>query len=106
MSFNRACGLLEQLDRRCCTPVCHGCDEVIDQTLGNTAPLLKKCLSPSLLTVAGGLGRAAFRRPSMSQTCSIFQVREHAGHSYAVLFQLQACSPPNELYAVRHYYPG
>ncbi|GFV80221.1 hypothetical protein TNCV_1477831 [Trichonephila clavipes] len=25
---------------------------------------------------------------------------------YAVLFQLQACSPPDELYAVGHYHPG
>ncbi|GFY36089.1 hypothetical protein TNCV_4844611 [Trichonephila clavipes] len=33
-------------------------------------------------TVAGGLGRAAMRRPSMSQTCSIgFRSGEHAGHS-------------------------
>ncbi|GFT82518.1 hypothetical protein TNCV_1633271 [Trichonephila clavipes] len=24
---------------------------------------------------------------------------------YAVLFQLQACSPPDELYPVRHYHP-
>ncbi|GFX36136.1 hypothetical protein TNCV_4216581 [Trichonephila clavipes] len=26
--------------------------------------------------------------------------------TYAVLFQLQACSPPDELYAVGHYHPG
>ncbi|GFU29947.1 hypothetical protein TNCV_1687181 [Trichonephila clavipes] len=25
---------------------------------------------------------------------------------YAVLLQLQACSPPDELYAVGHYHPG
>ncbi|GFU48459.1 hypothetical protein TNCV_221571 [Trichonephila clavipes] len=25
---------------------------------------------------------------------------------YAVLFRLQACSPPDELYAVGHYHPG
>ncbi|GFU60517.1 hypothetical protein TNCV_2197561 [Trichonephila clavipes] len=25
---------------------------------------------------------------------------------YAVLFQLQGCSPPDELYAVGHYHPG
>ncbi|GFW09592.1 sushi, von Willebrand factor type A, EGF and pentraxin domain-containing protein 1 [Trichonephila clavipes] len=32
-------------------------------------------------TVAGGLGHAAMRRPSMSQTCSIgFRSGEHAGH--------------------------
>ncbi|GFX41772.1 hypothetical protein TNCV_388851 [Trichonephila clavipes] len=32
-------------------------------------------------TVAGGLGRAAMRRPSMSQECSIgFRSGEHAGH--------------------------
>ncbi|GFT78177.1 hypothetical protein TNCV_1749421 [Trichonephila clavipes] len=66
-----------------------------------------KVQSPKSRTVAGGLGRAAMRRPSMSQTCSIgFRSGEHAGHSYAVLFQLQACSPPDELYAVGHYHPG
>ncbi|GFV72014.1 hypothetical protein TNCV_2459471 [Trichonephila clavipes] len=33
-------------------------------------------------TVAGGLGHAAMRRPSMSQTCSIgFRSGEHAGYS-------------------------
>ncbi|GFW44754.1 hypothetical protein TNCV_4482991 [Trichonephila clavipes] len=33
-------------------------------------------------TVAGGLGHAAMRRPSMSQTCSIgFRSGKHAGHS-------------------------
>ncbi|GFV51138.1 hypothetical protein TNCV_4744151 [Trichonephila clavipes] len=33
-------------------------------------------------TVAGGLGRAAMRRLSMSQTCSIgFRSGEHAGYS-------------------------
>ncbi|GFU42912.1 b-cell receptor CD22 [Trichonephila clavipes] len=33
-------------------------------------------------TVAGGLGRAAMHRPSMSQTCSIgFRSGKHAGHS-------------------------
>ncbi|GFT79851.1 hypothetical protein TNCV_4597731 [Trichonephila clavipes] len=60
---------------------CHGCDEVIDQTFGNTVPLLKKCNLKSR-TVAGGLGRAAMRRRSMSQTCSIgFRSGEHAGNS-------------------------
>ncbi|GFU99949.1 hypothetical protein TNCV_3611791 [Trichonephila clavipes] len=48
---------------------------VIDQTLGNTVPLPQKRNLKSR-TVAGSLGRAAMRRPSMSQTCSIgIQVR-------------------------------
>ncbi|GFS79534.1 hypothetical protein TNCV_2370461 [Trichonephila clavipes] len=58
-------------------------------------------------TVAGGLGRAAMRRASMSQTCSVRFGRESTlAIPYAVLFQLQACSPPDELYAVGHYHPG
>ncbi|GFW69920.1 transposon Tf2-9 polyprotein [Trichonephila clavipes] len=80
----------------CCTPVCHGCDEVIDQTLGNTVPLLKKC-NPKSRTVAGGLGRAAIVRACPKHA------RLGSGQDrtlvipYAVLFQLQACSPPDEL---------
>ncbi|GFV44223.1 hypothetical protein TNCV_4543551 [Trichonephila clavipes] len=47
------------------------------------------------------------RRPSMSQTCSIgFRSESTLAIPYAVLFQLQACSPPDELYAVGHYHPG
>ncbi|GFV08121.1 hypothetical protein TNCV_1047501 [Trichonephila clavipes] len=48
------------------------------------------------------------RRPSISQTCSIgFRSGESTlAITYAVLFQLQACSPPDELYAVGHYHPG
>ncbi|GFW47544.1 synaptotagmin-1 [Trichonephila clavipes] len=58
-------------------------------------------------TVAGGLGLAAMRRPSMSQTCSIgFRSESTLAIPYAVLFQLQACSPPDELYVVGHYHPG
>ncbi|GFU11272.1 hypothetical protein TNCV_3084011 [Trichonephila clavipes] len=46
------------------------------------------------------------RRPSMSQTCSIDSGQESTlAIPYAVLFQLQACSPPDELYAVGHYHP-
>ncbi|GFV73081.1 hypothetical protein TNCV_299181 [Trichonephila clavipes] len=57
-------------------------------------------------TVAGGLGHAAMRRQSMSQTCSIgFRSESTLEIPYAVLFQLQACSPPDELYAVGHYHP-
>ncbi|GFV82473.1 uncharacterized protein TNCV_3982651 [Trichonephila clavipes] len=38
-------------------------------------------------TVAGGLGRAAMRRPRMSQTCSIgFRSGEHAGHYIRCIF--------------------
>ncbi|GFX66653.1 hypothetical protein TNCV_1428191 [Trichonephila clavipes] len=57
-------------------------------------------------TVAGGLGHAAMRRPSMSQTARLDSDQESTlAIPYAVLFQLQACSPPDELYAVGHYHP-
>ncbi|GFT38665.1 hypothetical protein TNCV_2931311 [Trichonephila clavipes] len=37
----------------------------------------------------------------------LIQVRESTlAIPYAVLFQLQACSPADELYAVGHYHPG
>ncbi|GFY02407.1 hypothetical protein TNCV_3502881 [Trichonephila clavipes] len=79
MSFNRACGLLEQL--RLLHTCFHGCDEVIDQTLGNTVPLLKKCNLKSR-TVAGGLGRAAMRRRVCPKHAPVgFRSGEHAGHS-------------------------
>ncbi|GFW88007.1 hypothetical protein TNCV_216791 [Trichonephila clavipes] len=52
-------------------------------------------------TVTDGLGRAAMRRPSMSQTGSIgFRSESTLAIPYAVLLQLQACSLPDELYAV------
>ncbi|GFW78099.1 hypothetical protein TNCV_135691 [Trichonephila clavipes] len=73
--------------------------------------LWEYCSTPHAIsksrTVAGGLGRAAMRRRSMSQTCSIDSGQESTLEiPYAVLFQLQACSPPDELYAVGHYHPG
>ncbi|GFX70488.1 hypothetical protein TNCV_4474221 [Trichonephila clavipes] len=44
------------------------------------------------------------RRPSMSQTCTIDSGQESTlAIPCAVLFQLQACSPTDELYAVGHY---
>ncbi|GFT20617.1 hypothetical protein TNCV_2184331 [Trichonephila clavipes] len=58
-------------------------------------------------TVEGGLGRAAMRRPSMSKHARLDSGQESTlAIPYAVLFQLQACSPPDELYAVGHYHPG
>ncbi|GFV49640.1 uncharacterized protein TNCV_1959481, partial [Trichonephila clavipes] len=58
-------------------------------------------------TVAGGLGRAAMRRPSMPKHARLDSGQESTlAITYAVLFQLQACSPPDELYAVGHYHPG
>ncbi|GFT94938.1 hypothetical protein TNCV_1472341 [Trichonephila clavipes] len=66
----------------------------LSQTLGN----MSRSAISKTRTVADGLGRAAMRRPSMSQTCSI-GFESTLAITYAVLFQLQACSPPDELYA-------
>ncbi|GFT36750.1 hypothetical protein TNCV_2755611 [Trichonephila clavipes] len=55
---------------------------VIDQTLGNTVPLLEKCNLQVSDRSRRRLVSAAMRRLSMSQTCSIgFRSGEHAGYS-------------------------
>ncbi|GFV55232.1 hypothetical protein TNCV_2464071 [Trichonephila clavipes] len=74
---------------------------------GNTVPLLKSAISKSR-TVAGGLGRAAIRhRRACPKHARLDSGQESMlAIPYAVLFQLQACSPPDELYAVGHYHPG
>ncbi|GFU07721.1 hypothetical protein TNCV_4164171 [Trichonephila clavipes] len=106
MSFNRACRLLEQI-RLLHKSVCHGYDEVTDQTLGNTLFHSSRSAISSLPDNS--------RRP-WSQQCVVRACPKHARLGFrsestlaipcAVLFQLQACSPPDELYAVGHYLLG
>ncbi|GFV69851.1 hypothetical protein TNCV_3279581 [Trichonephila clavipes] len=58
-------------------------------------------------TVAGGLGRAAMRRRASPKHARLDLGQESTlAIPSAVLFLLQACSPPEELYAVGHYHPG
>ncbi|GFY04721.1 hypothetical protein TNCV_419761 [Trichonephila clavipes] len=53
----------------------NGCDEVIDQTLGNTVPLLKSAISKSR-RVAGGLGRAKYVVEHVPNMLDWIQVRK------------------------------
>ncbi|GFW89380.1 hypothetical protein TNCV_3966701 [Trichonephila clavipes] len=70
------CGLPELL--RLPTPALHRCDEVIDENLGKTVPLLMKS-NPHVLQVTGDLGLAVTRHSCVSETGSIgLRSGEHA----------------------------
>ncbi|GFY16010.1 hypothetical protein TNCV_340591 [Trichonephila clavipes] len=105
MSFNRACGLLEQL--RLLHLFSMDAMRVIDQTLGNTVPLLKKCN----LQVSDS-SRWPWSRSnassSMSQTCSVSsESGACAGHSIRCIVSASSMFSTNrKLYAVGHYHPG
>ncbi|GFV77215.1 retrovirus-related Pol polyprotein from transposon opus [Trichonephila clavipes] len=64
----------------CPTPVSHGCDEVIKDTLGNTVPLLTKS-DPPVLQATRGIDLVATCRSSVSQRRSIgLRSGQHASH--------------------------
>ncbi|GFT55583.1 hypothetical protein TNCV_995811 [Trichonephila clavipes] len=77
------------------------------QTFGNTVPLFKKCN----LQVSDSSEVALVTQQCVVRVCPKHARLDSGQEStlaipYAVLFQLQACSPPDELYAVGHYHPG
>lgn len=87
-------GLLEQLGQL--HTFSHRCDDVIVTLFENTFAILKKW-DPKVPDSKKSLGLATMRHLSMPQTCSI-------STPYFVLFELQVCSPQDELNVVWYYH--